>query len=44
MCSLDIQIRLRATHECVDNGADVVVTAHSHCLGGMEVYKGKTIW
>ncbi len=31
-------------HECVDNGADVVVTAHSHCLGGMEEYKGKPIF
>lgn len=31
-------------HECVDNGADIVVTAHSHCLGGMEVYKDKPIF
>lgn len=31
-------------HECVDNGADIVVTAHSHCLGGMEEYKGKPIF
>ena len=31
-------------HECVDNGADIVVTAHSHCLGGMEVYKEKPIF
>lgn len=25
-------------HQCVDVGADVVVTAHSHCLGCMETY------
>lgn len=31
-------------HECIDNGADIIVTAHSHCLGGMEVYKGKYIF
>lgn len=31
-------------HECVDNGADIVVTAHSHCLGGMEVYQDKPIF
>jgi len=27
-------------HSCIDNGADTVVTAHSHCLGCMETYKG----
>ncbi len=27
-------------HKCVDAGADIVVTAHSHCLGCMEKYKG----
>jgi poly-gamma-glutamate synthesis protein (capsule biosynthesis protein) len=26
-------------HKCVDNGADMVVTVHSHCLGCMETYK-----
>lgn len=26
-------------HQCVDVGADIVVTAHSHCLGCMETYK-----
>lgn len=31
-------------HECVDNGADIVVTAHSHCLGGMELYNKKPIF
>ena len=31
-------------HMCVDNGADIVVTAHSHCLGGMEIYKDKPIF
>lgn len=31
-------------HRCVDNGADVVVTAHSHCLGCMETYKGVPIF
>lgn len=31
-------------HECIDNGADFIVTCHSHCLGGMEEYKGKYIF
>lgn len=31
-------------HECIDSGADIVVTAHSHCLGGMELYKDKFIF
>lgn len=31
-------------HECINNGADIIVTAHSHCLGGMEFYKGKPIF
>lgn len=28
----------------VDKGADCIVTAHSHCLGGMEIYKGVPIF
>lgn len=31
-------------HQCVDAGADVVVTAHSHCLGCKETYKGVPIF
>lgn len=31
-------------HQCVDHGADMIVTCHSHCLGGMEVYKGAFIF
>lgn len=31
-------------HSCIDNGADAVVTAHSHCLGCMETYKGVPIF
>ncbi len=31
-------------HMCVDAGADIVVTAHSHCLGCMEYYKGVPIF
>lgn len=31
-------------HGYVDSGADCVVTAHSHCLGGMEEYKGVPIF
>ncbi|MBO4500450.1 MAG: CapA family protein [Bacteroidaceae bacterium] len=30
-------------HSMVDEGADCVVTAHPHCLGGSEYYKGKLI-
>ena len=31
-------------HSCIDNGAEAVVTAHSHCLGCMEIYKGVPIF
>lgn len=31
-------------HTYVDKGADCIVTAHSHCLGGMEYYKGVPIF
>lgn len=31
-------------HGYVDCGADCIVTAHSHCLGGMEEYKGVPIF
>lgn len=31
-------------HKCVDSGADLIVTVHSHCLGGYEKYKGKYIF
>lgn len=31
-------------HTCIDNGADAVVTAHSHCLGCMETYKGVPVF
>jgi poly-gamma-glutamate synthesis protein (capsule biosynthesis protein) len=30
--------------EKVDIGVDAIVTVHSHCLGGMEYYKGKPIF
>lgn len=28
----------------IDQGADLVVSTHSHCIQGKEVYKGKTIY
>lgn len=31
-------------HSLVEAGADVVVSCHSHCLGGMETYKGRPIF
>lgn len=31
-------------HSYIDNGADCIVSAHSHCLGGMETYKNKLIF
>ena len=31
-------------HQCVDAGADIIVTAHSHCLGCMEMYKDAPIF
>lgn len=31
-------------HKCVDSGADIVVTAHSHCLGCMETYNQAPIF
>ncbi len=30
-------------HLAIDNGADIVIGSHSHCLQGMELYKGKYI-
>ena len=30
-------------HQMVDEGADCIVTAHPHCLGGYEYYNGKLI-
>lgn len=30
-------------HAAIDNGANAIVTAHSHCLGGYEMYKGALI-
>lgn len=37
-------VTLNYLHECVKCGADCVVTAHSHCLGGMEIYNGIPIF
>lgn len=31
-------------HSCIDEGADLIVTAHSHCLGCVEEYKGRWIF
>lgn len=31
-------------HQCVDHGASLIVTVHSHCLGCMETYKGVNIF
>ncbi len=31
-------------HEKIKYGADVIVTAHSHCVGGYELYEGKHIF
>ena len=31
-------------HQCVDSGASLVVTVHSHCLGCMENYHGVNIF
>ncbi|WP_321413114.1 CapA family protein [uncultured Desulfobacter sp.] len=31
-------------HKKIDAGADLIVTAHSHALGGMEYYKNKPIF
>lgn len=31
-------------HSCIDNGADAVVTAHSHCLGCLEIYHNVPIF
>lgn len=32
------------THDAIDNGAGAIITTHSHCLGGYEVYKGGLIF
>ncbi len=31
-------------HQCIDRGADLIVTVHSHCLGGYEMYNDKMIF
>jgi poly-gamma-glutamate capsule biosynthesis protein CapA/YwtB (metallophosphatase superfamily) len=31
-------------HEKIDLGTDLIITAHSHCVGGKEVYNGKNIF
>jgi len=31
-------------HEKIEYGTDLIVTAHAHCLGGMEYYNGKPIF
>lgn len=31
-------------HKCVDYGANIIVTAHSHCMGCMERYKNAVIF
>lgn len=30
-------------HEYIDSGADLVIGSHTHCLQGMEYYKGKPV-
>lgn len=37
------EVQLTTGKEYLDAGADVVIGAHSHCLQGMEFYKGKPI-
>lgn len=42
--SFDLEkVQLKTGKEYLDAGADVVIGAHSHCLQGMEYYKGKPI-
>lgn len=43
-CRYPNPISYEYLHKCVDAGADVIVTAHSHCLGCHEEYKGKSIF
>lgn len=31
-------------HEKIDIGTDLIITAHSHCVGGKEIYNGKHIF
>ncbi|MCR5031659.1 MAG: CapA family protein [Lachnospiraceae bacterium] len=37
------EAQIRTGHACIDAGADAVIGAHSHCLQGMEYYRGKPI-
>lgn len=37
-------ITRRFLHSCVDAGCDLIVTVHSHVLGGMEIYKNVPIF
>lgn len=43
-CRYPNPISYEYLHKCVDAGADIIVTAHSHCLGCFEQYKGKPIF
>lgn len=43
-CRYPNPISYEYLHKCVDAGADIIVTAHSHCLGCKEEYKGKMIF
>lgn len=43
-CRYPNPVSFEYLHKCADAGADIIVTAHSHCLGCMEEYKGKPIF
>ncbi|MBX7076089.1 MAG: CapA family protein [Methanobacteriaceae archaeon] len=32
------------SHQCIDNGADIVIGSHTHVTQGVEMYKGKPIF
>lgn len=36
-------VQKKRAHLAIDSGADIVIGSHSHCLQGMEEYKGKYI-
>lgn len=43
-CRYPNPISYEYIHKCIDMGADIVVTAHSHCLGCFEMYKDRPIF
>jgi poly-gamma-glutamate capsule biosynthesis protein CapA/YwtB (metallophosphatase superfamily) len=38
------EAQMNISHQCIDNGADIVLGSHTHVTQGVEMYKGKPIF